>query len=182
MLPDNPTTADYLVDIVRNQMSLANERVNVYNTKFSIPNDSHLFVAVEYKSSKTFASKSETAIDANIFNEHQVLNVQERYAIMVFSRNLEALQRKEEVVMALYSVYARQQSDKYGLKIARIAPIQDLSALEGAAILYRFEIDVVILRGYEKIPQVDWFGTFAGAVTAENGSDVTKNFTPTLPS
>jgi hypothetical protein len=181
MLPANPTTADYLVDIIRDQLDLANERVNVYNSKFNIPNDSHLFVAVEYKSTKVFASKSETSIDDNIFNEHQVLNVQEHYAIMIFSRNLEALQRKEEIVMALGSIYARQQADTIGLKIARIAPIQDLSYLEGAAILYRYEIPVVILRGYEKVPAVDWFGTFTGEVTAENGSDITKDFTPTLP-
>jgi hypothetical protein len=154
--------------------------VNIYNAKFAIPNDPYLFIGVEYKFSKIFASKSETFQDTD-FEEKQGLNTQEHYAIILFSRNLDAMRRKEEAVMALGSVYARQQGDTYGFRIARIAPIQDMSALEGAAILYRYEIDVVMLCRYEKVKTIDWYGTFAGEVTIENGRDVTVEISPVQP-
>ena len=173
MLPTNPAPIDYLRDIIVNQLNLADDRVNIYNVKFNIPNDKFLFVGIEYKFSKVFGSKSETQIDSGIFNEHQGLNTQEHYSIILFSRNTDALTRKEEAVMALGSVYARQQGDTYGFKIARIAPIQDLSGLEGAAILYRFEIPIVMLCRYEKIISIPWYGTFPFQVTEANGITTT---------
>ncbi len=179
MLPANPIAIDYLTDILRHELNLADARVNVYNVKFSIPNDPYLFVGVEYKFSKSFASKSETPYyGTGDFQEKQGLNTQEHYSVILFSRNLDALSRKEEAVMALGSVYARQQGDTYGFRIARIAPIQDLSGLEGAAILYRLEIGIVMLCRYEKIKSIPWYGTFAGKVTVEDGKDITATFEP----
>ena len=174
-----PTTIDYLRDVIKTSMNLPDSRVNIYNQKFIIPNDPHLFVGIEYKFSKVFASKSEL----NVYGTEEMgLNTQEHYAIMLFSRNLEALQRKEEAVMALGSIYARQQGDGVGFSIARIAPIQDLSGLEGAAILYRYDIDVVMLCRYFKTNAVNWYGTFSGEVTAGGGGvDITETFTPEIP-
>ena len=182
MLPTNPTAIDYLRDVIASELALADDRVNIYNQDFKIPNDKFLFIGVEYKYSKVFGSKSEAYTFGTVaFSEHQGLNTQEHYAIILFSRGDEALSRKEEAVMALGSIYARQQGDRYGFKIARIAPIQDLSALEGAAILYRYEISVVMLCRYEKVKTVDWYGTFSGQVTVENGEDTTTDIEPVQP-
>ena len=179
MLPTSPTTIDYIVDIIREEMGMADKRVNVYNQKFDIPNDAHLFIGVEYKFSKPFSSKSETSIDSTIFNEHQGLNTQEHLSIILFSRNLEALQRKEEAVMALGSVYSRQQQDRYGFKIFRLAPIQDVSYTEGAAILYKYEVPIVLLCRYEKIKGINWYGTFPLEATIEDGRDTTVTINDT---
>jgi hypothetical protein len=180
-LSSNSATSDYLIALLASELSLAKNRINFYNQKFEIPNDQHLFVNIEYKFSRCFASKSQTAEDESIFNEHKIVHMQEHYAVMLFSRNLEAFQKKEQAVMALCSIYARQLSDQYNFRLARIAPIQDLSYLEGAGILYRYEIDVVVLRAYEQTPAVPWFGTFAGNVTIEDGETTTAEFDPTLP-
>ena len=181
MLPTSPTAIDYLRDIIATEMNLAEDRVNIYNTKFNIPNDKYLFIGVEYKFSKIFGSKSEGADVTSIFKEKQGLNTQEHYAIIIFSRGTDALTRKEEVVMALGSVYARQQGDTYGFRVARIAPITDVSAVEGGAILYRFEVDVVMLCRYEKIKSIPWYGTFPGEVTIANGETVTETISPKVP-
>jgi hypothetical protein len=179
MLPTSPTTADYLMDIIRSEMGLADDRVNLYNEKFNIPNDKYLFVGVAYKFSKPFSSKSTFGTYGTTgFNEFQGLNTQEHYSIMLFSRNHEALKRKEEAVMALGSIYARQRSDQYGFKVARIAPIQDMSYLEGAAILYRYDVDVVLHCRYEKIKTVPWFGTFSGDITLEDSTFGSVAFYP----
>ena len=180
MLPTNPTTIDYLRDILVQEMGVADSRVNIYNEKFNIPNDQHLFVGVAYKFSKVFGSKSET-VQGTDFDEKQGLQAQEHYAIILFSRNHEALRMKERAVMALGSIYARQKGDEIGFKIARIAPIQDLSTLEGAAILYRYEIDVIMLCRYEYTKSVPWYGTFTGEVSVANGETVTTTIEPVEP-
>jgi hypothetical protein len=181
MLPDNPLSIDFLRDIIIHELLLGDDRVNIYNQKFNIPPDKHLFVGIEYKFSKVFASKNEALTYGTAYLETQGLNTQEHLAVLMFSRSIEALQRKEEAVMALNSVYARQMSDRYAFKIGRIAPIQDLSSLEGAAILYRFEIPVVMLCRYYKTRSIDWYGTFPGRVTIEDGKDETVEFTPVQP-
>jgi hypothetical protein len=180
-LPEHPTAIDYLRDVLITQLALADDRVNIYNQKFTIPNDKHLFVGVEFKFSKAFASKSETEVVATVFTEKLGLNTQEHLAVLLFSRNEEALQRKEEAVLALTSIYARQLSDQYGFKIARLAPIQDQSYVEGGASLYRFEIPVIMLCRYEFTQSVPWYGTFPGEITIEDGSDVVKEFAPRQP-
>jgi len=164
---------DYLRDVIRYNLNLQEDRVNIYNQKFSIPNDQYLFIGIEYKMSKVYASKSEFEDTTDGFIEKQGLNTQEHYAILIFSRNTDALLRKEEVVQALGSIYAQQQGSAYGFSIARIAPIQDLSNIEGAAILYRFEISVVMLCRYEKIIPISWYGTFPFQVTEANGITTT---------
>ena len=169
MLPSSPSAIDYLRDIIRYNLNLNEDRVNIYNSKFNIPNDQYLFIGVEYKMSKVYSSKSEFEDTTDGFIEKQGLNTQEHYAILIFSRNTDALTRKEEIVQALGSIYARQQGDTYGFSIARIAPIQDLSGIEGAAILYRFEINVVMLCRYEKIIPISWYGTFPLQATVADG-------------
>ena len=163
------TAIDYLVDVIRYNLNLNKDRVNVYNAKFNIPSDPYLFIGVEYKMTKSYASKSEVVETNNGMDEHQGLNTQEHYSIILFSRNTDALTRKEEVVQALGSVYAQQQGDTYGFKIARIAPILDVSNLDGSAILYRFDISVIMLCRYEKIIPIAWYGTFPMQVTVEDG-------------
>ena len=75
-------------------------------------------------------------------------------------------------MQALGSTYARQQGDTYGFSIARIAPIQDLSGTEGAAILYKFEINVVMLCRYEKTIPIPWYGTFPLQATVADGTTI----------
>jgi hypothetical protein len=180
MLADNPKAIDYLRDIIVEEMNMADDRVNVYNSRFVIPNDKYLFIGIDYKYTKVIGAKSETAQGTD-FIEKQGLVTQEHYAIILFSRNMDALNRKEEAVMALGSIYARQQGDAYGFSIARIGQIKDLSDLEGAAILWRYEIDVVMFCRYEKIKTVPWYGTFAGAVTVADGAAITSSFSPSIP-
>ena len=179
MLPNQPTAIDYLCDVIRYNLNLNPDRVNVYNDKFVFPNDPYLFVGVAYKMSKVYASKSEFEDTTDGFIEKQGLNTQEHYAVIIFSRNTDALTRKEEIVQSLGSIYARQQGDTYGFKIARIAPILDVSGLDGSAILYRFEISVTMLCRYEKIIPIAWYGTFPFQVTAANGTTtITQIITP----
>ena len=180
----SPTTVDILRDIIKNQMNLVDSRINVYNTKFLIPSDQFLFVTIGYKMSTVYSSRNYTVqLLGGDYTEYQEINTKESLYVDLFSRGLEALQRKEEAIQALYSIYSQQQQEANTFRIFRIAPIQDQSYLEGSAFLYRFEIPITVFRCYEKVLTPDYYSGFSGAVTVNDGQpDMTESFSPsTLP-
>ncbi len=171
------TTLGLLRDIVKQEMNLKDDRINIYNQKFDIPDDDGLQVFIEYKYSKPYANRNYAKIVDGNYQEVQSLNTQEQIIVGVYSRNLDALNRKEEVVMALLSTYSQQTQEKNSFQIARIAPIQDLSFVEGAGILYRFDIAVTVLAWYEKVKTQVPYDSFDVTVRVNDGQpDLTAEF------
>lgn len=173
----HPTT-DLLRNIIMTEMCLQPDRIWVFNQKWKIPSYSDLFVIIEYKYGRTYSSRlimnpSDTALTAQ-----QKINKQESLAIVLCSRNRDAEFRKEEAIFALNSIYAQQLQEKFGFQIARIAPDQNLSSLEGAAMLNRFDIPVTILTHYSKEKPTTFFDTFDTQVRVNDGTpDIVRTFT-----
>ena len=72
---------------------------------------------------------------------------------------------------------AQQIQEQYSFKIFRDAPVQDLSVLEGAALLYRYDIPFILMTWTQKVTKVDFFDTFKGEVKVNDGLPiVTKEF------
>ena len=151
-------------------MGLSDERVNVWNQKFTLPTDDGLFIVLEYLAGKVYANipKNQFNADGSV-SEKNYIHVQERISIGVFSRSLVAMQQKELVVQALYSNLSIQLQEANGFRIARIAPIQNLSMIEPTANLYRFEIPVVCLAAYENILPIASFTGYQTYVTVNDG-------------
>lgn len=171
------TTVDWIRDIIKYEMALPDDRIYIYNQKFDIPTLEGLFVVVEYAGSKIISSRNVQRMEGDQYAEVQQLYTQEHITVQLFSKNLDALRRKEEAVMALYSIYSQQKQDLGGFQIARNAPIEDLSALEASAILYRFDIPVVIFTWYEKILNAAYYDNLQVAVRVNDGQpDMTREF------
>ena len=131
-------------------MGIKQDHIAIYDNKWQLPPYEEMFITVEYRNSKTIANR-------NIFDgsctppvEYQELNMLEDIVVGVFSRNDEAQYRKEEVLMAIRSQYAQLMQEQYSFKIARAGNIQDLSVLEGAAMLKRYDIELMVYAWYEK--------------------------------
>ena len=144
------TSMDLIRLILINQMGMKQDRVAVYDEKWKIPDDEEMFITIEYRNSKTIANR-------NIFDgtstppvEYQELNMIETIVVGVFSRNNESQWRKEEVLMAIRSQYAQLMQEQFSFKIAMAGNIQDLSVLEGAAMLKRYDIELMVFSWYEK--------------------------------
>jgi hypothetical protein len=81
----------------------------------------------------------------------------------IISRDTEARDRKEEVILALNSNYARTQQAANSFNIGALPPgaqFVNLSEQDGAAIPYRFSIPVAIQYFFTKTTAVASFGTF----------------------
>lgn len=65
--------------------------------------------------------------------------------------------------MALNSTLAQQMMEKHAFKLATLpVSFRDLSGLEGASRLYRFQADVALLRVRRKENVVQYYDKFAG--------------------
>lgn len=160
---------DILMKILVHEMDLDPGRIWVFNPEFKIPSDQGMFIVLECFPTKVISSRNVLAT-SGAFTETQEMSTLEQINIMVFSKNFEAMQRKEEVIMAMVSTYAQQIQESNSIKINRIMPIQDLSMLEGGALLYRYDILVSLFAWYSKTKAVDYYDTFPVKTRINDGS------------
>lgn len=144
------TSMDLIRIILVNQMNMDPQFVNIYDNKWVVPNIEDMFITVEYRNGKTIANNSVFVNDSptSTPTECQVVNMFEKIVVGVFSRNQEAQLRKEEVLMSIRSQYAQLMQETWAIRIAQNADIEDLSALEGTAMLKRYDIELNVWAWY----------------------------------
>lgn len=137
----------------------ADRRVFIYNQNFDLPNYQKMFVVLKENPGKAMAVKS--SFDPVTNNEVQELIIQKEITIDVLSRNAEARQRKEEVLMALASVYSQQQQELNGFRVFSYpTSFVDVSEAEGAGNIYRYRSSVFLHVRYKKQKGVEYYDTF----------------------
>lgn len=161
----NRAPIDCIRDILVHEFSdMDEERINIYNEKFKIPPKDGAFITIEYKGSPKIIS-SRNYMEGT--DEVQELNTSESFVVGIFSKNLEALQQKEKVVMALNSIFSVQTQEKYSFKIYREMKIEDLSFLEASAMLRRFDITFTVNAWYKETKAAEYFETFSTKVQVD---------------
>jgi hypothetical protein len=151
-------------DVIQTSMGLANGRVYLWNQKIMQPTDAGLYVAVAVMSAKPFASINTSDGSGSGLNSQQSVNMYAQLQLDVISRDGEARDRKEEVILALNSDYSRSQQEANSFYIGKLPPgaqFVNLSNEDGAAIPYRFNISVAIQYCYVKTVAVPYFSTFS---------------------
>ena len=174
------TSLDLLRDIIQQQMALNDNQIYIYAQPNIIPTDTQLYVVIEYKYSKVYSNRNlSPSTTLSVLTQEQNINTQEFLTVQLFSRSFAALQRKEEAVMALKSYYAQTIQEKYAFKLSTTPSILDLSSLEASAMLYRYDIPVVILTAYQKTSSIDSFNSFTVDVVANDkgNSQIDYDFT-----
>lgn len=153
-------TAKLLVDLLESQLGLQGQsRVVIYNQKWHIPEDEGLYVVVRYLWSKPFGCGRIYSDDLRAgFIETLGMNMQEHYSVEVLSRGSEARVRKHEVLFAFNGTEAQQMQEANSLKLGNLSTaMRDTSYQDGSAIVYRYAIELNILRAYEITRSTDYF-------------------------
>jgi len=152
-------------DIIQSEMNLNPGRVYLWNQKLMQPVDAGLYVAVSQAWCKCIANVNEL----NGTEQNQFVAMMSQMDVNVISRGPLARDRKEEVLMALKSIYSTQQQHANGFKIGTVPTgFIDLSRLDGAAIPYRFQISVALQYVVEKPKAADYYDTFSDPILAVN--------------
>lgn len=147
-------------EVIQNYMGLANGRVYLWDQKITEPSDAGAFIAVSVLRCQPFANTNK--FDGN-GNAIQSMNMFAQLSVDIISRDTEARDRKEEILMAIKSDYAQNQQTANSFYIGKLPPGQqfvNLSDPDGAAIPYRFNIAVALQYFYTKTVGVPYFDTF----------------------
>lgn len=149
------------MDVLKKELALTDDQIFLFDQKFENPNDSRLYIAVGVLTCKPFSNSNQSvSVGANL-TEVQSTNFRAILSIDIQSRSTAALMRKEEVILALNSTYAKQQMELNGFYIApQSSAFVNLSELDGAAIPYRFNISVTIQYAVTKTKVIPFYNDF----------------------
>lgn len=162
------TTLELIRDIIIQEMAIDPDRVNFFNQKFKVPPDDGLFIMIDAKGApKVISNRNKAASGSVDVTEYQNVCLQELLAVSLFSRSMEAYTRAHDVLMAMGSIYSQQKQEEHSFKIARVSSIENLSGLEGASMLNRYETSLVVFSWHEKIKLADFYDTFTAELNTE---------------
>lgn len=150
-------------DIIKNELKLDNKRVYLWDQKLLQPTDGGLYVAVTESSCKPFGSSNDVVPSVSGMNQIQSVNMLSTLDIDIISRGPEARDRKEEVLLAINSVYSQQQQSANSFFIGRLpagSRFINLSNIDGAAIPYRYRISINIQYAKTITQQAQHFDQF----------------------
>lgn len=170
MNENNTEYTKVILDILEHELDLApanpastdpNERrVFLWNQNFILPPYDHMFVIVKENPGRTIHNKFKFTNDTPPKQIQEVL-MQKEVIVDVLSRNAQARQRKEEVLLALSSYYSQDAQEKNGFKIfSHPSAFVDISEVEGAGKLFRFQTRFVCNVKYSKTKSVDYYDKF----------------------
>lgn len=153
-------------DVIRHEMALAEDQIYLWDQKINIPTDSRLYVAVSVLSCKPFGNNTRFVGSGNA---EQSVNMAAMLSMDILSKGPDARDRKEELILALNSIYAQQQQELNSFYIGKISTeFVNLSQIDGMAIPYRFNISCQVQYMVNKTKAVPYYDTFDNAeVTTE---------------
>lgn len=180
-------------EMLQRELNLADGRVYLWDQKIMQPTDAGLYVAVSVSGCRPFGSSNRGAVVGNDYAFVQFIAMQATLDLDIISRGPDARDRKEEVILALGSLYSQQQQEANSFNIARL-PVGgrfiNLSQIDGAAIPYRYRISVNIQYAFAKTTSsstgfYDYFttqlvtdpGKVIDMPAIFNASEQTDNFT-----
>lgn len=155
-----------LLDVIKTFMGLTEEQIMFTNQKYFIPNEG-IYVAVSYLGpSKVLASISEIVPDGSGgYKERSGVTMLHLIQIEIMGYGNEARTRKEEIAMALRSIYSQQKQELYQMQIARHpGPFMDTSFLEETQMVTRYTTTVMTSSVNRKeVATTEYYDTFPGA-------------------
>jgi hypothetical protein len=148
-------------DILINQMGLTEGQVMMAYSKFDIPLNDQLYIALSYVSSKAVGSNSQWDPTLDPPQEIICMTLHEVIQIDVMSFGTDARTRKAEVAAALASVFSQQQQEMYNFNIGRIpGDFVNASSLEETKYLNRFTMNVQVTTPVTVTKNPAYFDTF----------------------
>lgn len=160
-----------IADILLSELSLTTDQIILEYQKFNIPNDPGLFVALTYIGGKAIGNTNHSS-DAGSSGmiEKQSVAMQHMIQIDIMSFDSSARTRKEEVLMALRSVFSEQTQTANDMQIARIPEaFNNTASLEETKILNRFTMTIIVKSVYTKTKALtSYYDTFTKEINYGN--------------
>lgn len=150
-------------DIIKTEMSLSDAQITQENQEYKLPVDTDIHLVIGILSEKVFANnKYFENRPHDGYYEIQSLQKMTTFTVDIFSKGMSAVDRKDEIVLALNSYYSENQQTAYGFKIMRLPTgFTNISEIEGAARINRFNITFNVLNFVIKETKIEDYNTFS---------------------
>lgn len=161
-----------IADVLQAEMELDDAHCLLGDQKWDIPADKQLFVAVFDQTSPPIGAANylDTDETSDTFGkEIQQSTTLHDVRIEIMSFDADARLRKEEIGLALNSIFAQQSAEKYGIQIGRAQSPVNASETEITGRMQKFVIHLNITALHQKVktpPTADYFDKFNGATVA----------------
>lgn len=151
-----------LGDILKVEMILRDGQIMLGLENWVIPKDAGLYVSLTYGPDKTVGQSNEFNVVTN--EEVQSVAMLHEIAIDILSFDGSARLRKEEVIMALNSVYAQNALDLASMSINSLPQsFLPVPSLEETKQLNRFRLSFSMNALHQKTKPVDYYDKFKDA-------------------
>lgn len=146
-------------DIIKTEMLLGDGQIMLGLENWEIPKNEGLYIALLYGQERVVGQNNEFDTTDNV--EVQSIAMLHEIVIEAMSFNSEARKRKEEVIMALNSVYAQNALDRNFMAI-NMLPQSFVAAptLEETKQLNRYRTSFSMNALHQKIKAVDYYDEF----------------------
>jgi hypothetical protein len=144
-----------IADIITNELQIDPTRVIVYGQNYDAPEDDFIYIVL--KTVGTTIIGNNNRFDQDTGEETKSVSSFIDIEIEITSKNRDAYERKEEVLMALTSQYSVQKQEENGFKLFRTNTINDLTFIEGGSSLYRFNIPIRCTDTKYKVLAIEYF-------------------------
>lgn len=151
-------------DIIQKGMNLSDDQIWIYNQKIDIPNDKRIYVVVSLKGENVIGNNIQEENEENKLNEIVWSNIITDVGIEMFSYNVNALNRRYEILSSMRSTYSVQKQEELNFNISR-RPVAffDSSFFAPSSRLYSyyFMYRVTHIEKFEK--EIDFYNNFIDA-------------------
>lgn len=146
-----------IIDIIRKEMELPSNQVVVRDMNFKIPQDQKIYVIVGMIDTQAYSAKSPTlktvqvGSDGEEVYEVQETQLNEYIQVDILSRSNQAILRKNDLILALNSIYSKQKQEEFNCKFSRLPrSFVNSSYAEGGSQLNRFSLSFSCMTWYRK--------------------------------
>ena len=166
-MPSRPTVS-IVRDIIKDQLSLSDDQIWIYNQRVKIPDTKGLFISISRLGSKVYANNSSYVGTDNSLDEKQYVANLETITIDLISEDTSAIEYYPDVLMALRSTKSQSIAETYGMRFDSIPfSTSDLSSPEGASMIYRINITFPVYRTYYVSNSVDYYDDFSNNIIGD---------------
>lgn len=150
----------YICEILQKFMELDDGQVYIYNQKYILPRTTGFFICIGLQGINVLANNTETKEIGNDVKEILTTQTQSQISIDIYSYDFSAIEKKEEILMALKSNLSQNIQSKYGFHIATVPTnFNHISEQDGTKILNRFNLLLNVISKKEKVISSDYYNT-----------------------
>lgn len=151
-----------LADVIQHELELQDGQVMLENQQYNIPQTQGVFVVLSYVSGAVIGNNSYPVPTPAGMTERLEVNMRYLVQIDIMSADASARLRKEEVIMALGSMYSQNLQTANGMSIGPVPPGGFINAgsLEQTLRLNRYTMTVAVTARTVKTKAVDYFSEF----------------------